>query len=104
MDERLEQGSRGTPARRKLQRHRSTAVEDEENSDGVEEEASARPHLRNSARISISALQHSAPIAIAPLRHLTTGLGWRGGGGTPSAHITSHHTHRSPPHRSRPSC
>ena len=39
MDERLEQGSRGTPARRKLQRHRSTAAEDEENSDGVEEEA-----------------------------------------------------------------
>ena len=50
MEEELDTGSQDSPTLRKLQRHRATAAEAEENSeDGVEEEVRARPHLRNSA-------------------------------------------------------
>ena len=60
MEEGLDTGSQDSPTLRKLQRHRATAAEAEENSeDGVEEEARARPHLRNSAT--------SVPMCPAPL-------------------------------------
>lgn len=50
MEETLDTGSRDAPTLRKLQSHRATAAEAEENSeDGVEEEVRSRPHLRNSA-------------------------------------------------------
>ena len=61
MEEELDTGSQDSPTLRKLQRHRATAAEAEENSeDGVEEEARAHPHRRNSATTSV-------PMCPAPL-------------------------------------
>ena len=61
MEEQLDTGSQDSPTLRKLQRHRATAAEAEENSeDGVEEEARAHPHRRNSATTSV-------PMCPAPL-------------------------------------
>ena len=111
MDEREDvQGSLGTPTQRKLLRRTSTAADNsdsDENSDGVEEEARrphAHPHLRDGRNQHLCTTQHACP---ALLCHLTTGLGWCGGGGTPSAHGTSRPTPNActpQPSRGRPSC
>ena len=68
--------------------------------------ASRPPHLHDSRNQHLCTTQHPCP---ALLCHLTTGLVCRGGGGTPSAHVTSHHVpHQAPAHPNlpvgRPSC
>ena len=60
----------------------------------------ARPHLRDGRNKHLCTTQRPCP---ALLCHLTTGLGWRGGGGTSSAHVTSHHVpHQTPAHPTFP--
>ena len=96
MEETLDTGSRDAPTLRKLQRHRATAAEAEENSeDGVEEPvrtSATQPHQYPCAlRLCDTSPQDSDGVE-EEARRLQT------------AHLTSSAPHRTPPHRSKPSC